>query len=151
MDGTQLHSTISHRALRCARHWREGHPCLSPLPRGPMHKAEVSKGVSVVGRQNGQCCIPPCIHTLCNMTRQLQTSRDSTNSPLLESGMAADLLSARRQQPRWPCANSKASSPEPLPGCVLGTLEPCPTSPLTSQSLLRGEETPGAPSPRCSG
>lgn len=131
---------------QCTRHVERG---TSALQSTAACNAEASKGASVLGGKNGQFCVPLCIHTLCNMTRQLQSSRESTYSPLLESGMASDLLLARRRQPRWLCAKFEASSLEPLPDCVLGTLEPCPTFMLTSQSRLRDEETHRAPSPHC--
>lgn len=117
--------------------WRERRPCLSPLLRVTQRLAKEQEC------KNGQSCIAPCIHTLCNMTWQLRSSRDSACSPLLEPGMATDLFLARRMQQRWLHANAEASSPESMQGCVLGALEPCPTATLTSRSGLLGEETRG--------
>lgn len=131
MVGEHFYSTHAFRSLGVPGTWRERRPCLRTLMHVTQRLAKEREC------KNGQLCVPPHIHTLCNMTWQPWSSRDSACSPLLESRVATDLFLARRMQQRW----LRANSPESVHGCVLGTLEPRPTATLTSPGSLLGEET----------
>lgn len=71
MAGAHVRSTASTWAPVCATH----------VERKAPGNTEAREGTSEVGCKNGQFFIPPCAHTLCNMTLQLLSSTGRGYSP----------------------------------------------------------------------